>query len=49
VALPTPIAGGLAARSAIGATLENRLHLINPVLRGWSNFYRHANWSKHIF
>jgi group II intron reverse transcriptase/maturase len=37
------------ARSTIGATLENRLQLINPVLRGWSNFYRHANRSKHIF
>lgn len=36
-------------RSTIRMTLENRLLTLNPVLRGWSNFYRHAHRSKRVF
>lgn len=35
-------------RSTIGDTLENRLRKLNPVLRGWSNFYRHAHRAKRV-
>jgi RNA-directed DNA polymerase len=35
-------------RSTIGMTLENRLRNLNPVLRGWSNFYRHAHRAKRV-
>ena len=30
-------------------TLDNRLRLLNPLLRGWGNFYRHAWGAKRIF
>ena len=36
-------------RSTITETLENRLQLLNPVLRGWGNFYRHAWGAKRVF
>jgi group II intron reverse transcriptase/maturase len=36
------------ARSTIGETLENRLRKLNPVLRGWSTFYRHAHRAKRV-
>jgi group II intron reverse transcriptase/maturase len=30
-------------------TLESRLKLLNPILRGWCNFYRHAWGAKKVF
>jgi group II intron reverse transcriptase/maturase len=30
-------------------SLENRLKAVNPVLRGWANFYRHAWGAKRVF
>jgi len=36
-------------RSTTGDTLESRLKLLNPVLRGWCNFYRHAWGAKKLF
>ena len=36
-------------RSTCGETLENRLRLANPILRGWANFYRHAVGAKRVF
>jgi group II intron reverse transcriptase/maturase len=33
----------------VGATLGNRLRQLNPMLRGWCNFYRHAWGAKHVF
>jgi RNA-directed DNA polymerase len=30
-------------------SLESRLKIINPVLRGWANFYRHARGAKQVF
>ena len=36
-------------RSTITETLEQRLKRLNPVLRGWGNFYRHAWGAKHVF
>ena len=39
----------LLKRSTIGSTLEARLKLLNPVLRGWCNFYRYAWGAKKVF
>ena len=36
-------------RSTITETLESRLKRVNPILRGWGNFYRHAWGAKHVF
>jgi len=36
-------------RSTITETLESRLKRINPILRGWGNFYRHAWGAKRVF
>lgn len=36
-------------RSTITETLEARLQRLNPVLRGWGNFYRHAWGAKRVF
>ncbi len=36
-------------RSTITGSLEERLQLLNPVLRGWGNFYRHAWGAKGVF
>jgi RNA-directed DNA polymerase len=36
-------------RSTIGDSLEARLKLLNPILRGWSCFYRHAWGAKKVF
>lgn len=36
-------------RRTIGASLRERLQLLNPMLRGWCNFYRHAWGAKRIF
>lgn len=39
----------LFARSAVNETLQNRLQRLNPILRGWGNFYRHAWGAKRVF
>jgi len=36
-------------RSTITETLESRLKSVNPILRGWGNFYRHAWGAKRVF
>jgi group II intron reverse transcriptase/maturase len=36
-------------RSTIQMTLESRLKRLNPILRGWCNFYRHAWGAKKVF
>ncbi len=36
-------------RSTVTETLENRLKCLNPLLRGWGNFYRHAWGAKRVF
>jgi len=36
-------------RATCQETLESRLRLANPVLRGWANFYRHAWGAKRVF
>jgi RNA-directed DNA polymerase len=33
----------------VGSSLAERLRLLNPMLRGWSNFYRYAWGAKTIF
>jgi RNA-directed DNA polymerase len=30
-------------------TLQERLSMLNPILRGWGNFYRHAWGAKQVF
>ena len=30
-------------------SLENRLKELNPIIRGWAYFYRHATGTKHVF
>jgi hypothetical protein len=40
---------GLFRRSTCRESLESRLRLANPVLRGWANFYRHAWGAKRVF
>ena len=36
-------------RPTLGTSLAERLHILNPRLRGWCNFYRHAWGAKHVF
>jgi hypothetical protein len=36
-------------RSTTGGTLESRLKWLNPILRGWGNFYRHTWGAKKVF
>lgn len=36
-------------RSTCGSTLADRLRLLNLVVRGWANFYKHAWGAKRIF
>jgi RNA-directed DNA polymerase len=36
-------------RSTIGSSLADRLRLLNPLLRGWANFYRHAWGASVVF
>jgi RNA-directed DNA polymerase len=36
-------------RCTLSETLESRLRILNPVLRGWGNFYRHAWGAKRVF
>jgi RNA-directed DNA polymerase len=36
-------------RETVGRSLEDRLQKLNPMLRGWCNFYRHAWGAKRIF
>jgi len=40
---------GIFSRKTLGQTLESRLELLNPVLRGWGNFYKHAWGAKKVF
>lgn len=40
---------GIFGRSTLNESLESRLRLLNPVLRGWGNFYRHAWGAKRVF
>lgn len=35
-------------RSTIDRTLEDQLHMLNPLLRGWCNYYRHAWGAKKV-
>ena len=37
------------ARSSANASLANRLQFLNPMLRGWAYFYRHACGAKRVF
>jgi group II intron reverse transcriptase/maturase len=37
------------ARSGTNASLANRLQFLNPMLRGWAYFYRHAWGAKRVF
>lgn len=39
----------LFGRHTIGRTLEDRLQKLNPMIRGWCNFYRHAWGAKRLF
>jgi len=41
--------GGIFDRSTLNETLESRLKLLNPVLRGLGHFYRHAWGAKRVF
>jgi group II intron reverse transcriptase/maturase len=36
-------------RETIGTSLADRLHKLNPLLRGWGNFYRHAWRASRVF
>jgi RNA-directed DNA polymerase len=36
-------------RSTLPKSLADRLRHLNPMLRGWCNFYRHAWGAKHVF
>lgn len=36
-------------RPTTGTTLDSRLKRLNPILRGWCNFYRHAWGAKRVF
>jgi RNA-directed DNA polymerase len=36
-------------RNSLKRTLKQQLQLLNPILRGWGNFYRHAWGAKRIF
>ena len=36
-------------RSTLQSTLEDRLRLLNPILRGWCNYYRHAAGASRVF
>jgi RNA-directed DNA polymerase len=35
-------------RSTLGMSLEHQLRVLNPLLRGWSNYYRHAWGAKKV-
>jgi len=39
---------GLFSRQRLGRSLEAQLKVLNPVLRGWGNFYRHAWGAKRV-
>ncbi len=40
---------GVFCRSTVGTTLASRLRILNPMLRGWCYFYRHAWGAKRVF
>jgi group II intron reverse transcriptase/maturase len=39
----------LFAKNTTSRTLQDRLRRLNPMLRGWANFYRHAWGAKKVF
>jgi RNA-directed DNA polymerase len=40
---------GIFSRKTVRRSLDDRLQLLNLVLRGWGYFYRHAWGAKHVF
>jgi len=40
---------GVFGRPTVATALADRLRLLNPMLRGWCNFYRHAWGARRIF
>lgn len=40
---------GIFRSNTTSESLESRLRMLNPVLRGWGNFYRHAWGAKRVF
>jgi len=40
---------GILSRHHLGRSLEDLMKVLNPVLRGWGNFYRHAWGAKRVF
>ncbi len=36
------------SRRTTGSSLSERLQLLNPIVRGWANFYRHAWGAKRV-
>jgi len=40
---------GIFGRPTNASTLASRLRLLNPMLRGWCNFYRYAWKARHVF
>jgi group II intron reverse transcriptase/maturase len=40
---------GLFRGRTVNRSLQDRLKLLNPLLRGWGHFYRHASYAKKVF
>ena len=38
----------LTNRSTVNLTLDQLIHVLNPILRGWANYYRHAASSRSL-
>jgi group II intron reverse transcriptase/maturase len=36
-------------RCTVGKSLGDRLRKVNPIIRGWCNYYRHARGAKRVF
>jgi RNA-directed DNA polymerase len=39
----------LTGRSSTQVSLGNKLHELNPILRGWANYYRHCAYASRVF